>query len=92
MLVDNHAPDDVEAQARTFSAALVVKNGENTRSRFSSGIPHPSSQNSMRTMLSPSRAVRTVRVPAPPMASMTLSMRLVHTWFQIAWVAQDFGQ
>ncbi len=65
---------------------LVVKNGSKTRSRTSGGTPGPVSRNSTSTW-SPSRAVRTVRVPPEPllrMAHTALSIRFVHTWFSSA--------
>lgn len=56
------------------------------RLRTSAGIPGPVSRNSTSSR-SPSRAVRTVSVPSPPvlaMAKTALSMMFVHTWLSSA--------
>ena len=58
--------------------ALVVKNGVKMRSMISSAMPGPSSQISTRTN-SPSRRVRSVSVPRPPIAWIAFSMMFVHT-------------
>jgi len=63
--------------------SLVVKNGSKIRSRISAGTPGPVSPISTRAR-SPSRAVRTVSVPVPPIANTALSMRFVQTWFSSA--------
>src|SRR5215475_14824638 len=63
--------------------SLVVKNGSKIRSRMSAGTPGPVSPIST-SARSPSRAVRTVSVPVPPIAYTALSIRFVQTWFSSA--------
>lgn len=65
---------------------LVVKKGSKMRLRISAGTPGPVSRNSTSSR-SPSRAVRTVSVPPPPVSAMAdtaLSIRFVHTWLSSA--------
>ena len=62
-----------------WPTGLVVKNGSNTRLRSSSGMPGPVSATSTSAQ-SPSRAVRSVSVPSPAIASSALWIRLVQTW------------
>src|SRR3984957_16672877 len=58
---------------------LVLKNGSKIRFLMSAGMPGPLSPISTSAQ-SPSRAVRMVSVPVPPIADTALSIRLVQTW------------
>ena len=63
--------------------SFVVKNGSNTRSRMSGGIPGPSSAMSISAQ-SPSALVVIVMRPLSPRASIALARRLVQTWLSSA--------
>ena len=58
---------------------LVLKNGSKIRFLMSAGMPGPVSPISISAQ-SPSRAVRMVSVPVPPIADTALSIMLVQTW------------
>src|SRR4051794_35199362 len=62
---------------------FVVKNGSKMRPTTSSGMPGPVSPISTCTR-SPTRLVRMVSVPLPPIACSALSRMFVHTWLSSA--------
>src|SRR4051794_37072046 len=70
--------------------SLVVKNGSKILSRFSSGMPGPSSPMSTFTQ-SPSRLVRIVIVPVSPSAWIALWRMYVHTWLSSDPCIVSFG-